>query len=144
MFKHILIPTDGSALSEKAIQGGVALAQSLGAKITGYASLAKYPYTPITEFMVETPTDFRAHGEALANTHLAIIESAAKAAGVPYASYLSEADLPYEGIIAAAKQQACDLILMASHGHSGLSALILGSETQKVLTHSTIPVLIYR
>ncbi len=144
MFKRILISTDGSPLSDKAVAGGLALAKALGAKIIGYASLDRYPYTSTAEFVVETPTDFREHSEAEAKAILAAMEQVIKAAGVPYDCYMSENDMPYEGIIEAAEKMQCDLVVMASHGRSGLSAFLLGSETQKVLTHSKIPVLVYR
>ncbi len=144
MFKRILIATDGSPLSDKAVAGGLELAKVLGAKIIGYASLDRYPYASTAEFVVETPTDFREQSEAEAKAILAAMEQVIKAAGVPYDCYISENDMPYEGIIEAAEKMQCDLVVMASHGRSGLSAFLLGSETQKVLTHSKIPVLVYR
>ncbi|MCS6765748.1 MAG: universal stress protein [Candidatus Protistobacter heckmanni] len=144
MFKHILIPTDGSELSQKAAEAGVALAKSLGAKITAYASMPEYPYAPMTEFVVETPSSFHDRVKAEAEANLGDVAALAKSAGIAYNSDSSESPVPYSGIIEAAKRNGCDLILMASHGRSGLSAVLLGSETQKVLTHSTIPVLVYR
>lgn len=144
MFRHILIPTDGSELAEKAVAGGIALAAALGARITGYSCLSPYPYVTVSEYMVDTPADFYKHSEAEAKAYLAVIEAAAKKAAVPYESHLSEKTVPYEGIIEAAKELQCDLILMASHGRGSLSSLLLGSQTQKVLAHSSIPVLVYR
>lgn len=147
MYKHILIPTDGSALSRKAIANGVKLAKSLGAKVTGL--FAAPPATPVVykdfvpvDYM--TPQEHAAMIEKTAAKYLAVIEQAAKHAGVRCQCIHVTNDFPADAILAVAKQQKCDLIVMASHGRRGLAGVLLGSETQKVLTHSRIPVLVSR
>ena len=144
MFKHILVPTDGSELSQKAVDGAVALAKSLGASITAYVCTESYPYMPVSEFVVETPLSFKERVDAQAEAALLGVQQAAKSAGVACDSDRTEHAVPYMGIIEAAQRHGCDLILMASHGRRGLSGVLLGSETQKVLTHTTIPVLVFR
>lgn len=144
MFKHILVPTDGSELSQKAIDGAIDLAQSVGARITAYACLPQYPYSPFADVAVEPPDDFHARAENEAREHLRDVERAAENAGVPCNSVTSIEAAPYIGIIDAAEQNGCDVILMASHGRRGLGSLLIGSETQRVLTHTKIPVIVYR
>jgi nucleotide-binding universal stress UspA family protein len=144
MFKHILVPTDGSALSRKAIDGAIDLAQSVGARITAYACLPLYPYSPFADVAVEPPDDFHQRAEREAREHLREVEAAAEAVGVPCASVTSVQSAPYLGIIEAAVEGACDVIFMASHGRRGLGSILIGSETQRVLTHTKIPVIVYR
>lgn len=144
MFRHILVPTDGSALSQKAIDGAIDLAQSVGARITAYACLPLYPYSPFADVAVEPPADFHARAEREARLHLAAIEAAAKAVGVACVSVTSVESSPYVGIIDIAERDGCDVIFMASHGRRGLGSLLIGSETQRVLTHTSIPVIVYR
>lgn len=147
MYKHILIPTDGSSASRSAIEAGVKLAKSLGARVTGL--VAAPPATPIM-FRNRLPSgyDTPRHNEVLieraAAAHLAVIEKAAKAAGVRCSSLTVKSDFPADTILQTAKKAKCDLIVMASHGRRGLRGLLLGSETQKVLAGSTIPVLVHR
>jgi nucleotide-binding universal stress UspA family protein len=146
MYKHILIPTDGSALSRKAIANGVKLAKSVGARVTGL--FAAPPATPVV-YKDFVPVDYmtpREHAEMIEKTaakYLAVIEQAAKHAGVRCKCIHVTNDFPADAILAVAKQQKCDLIVMASHGRRGLAGVLLGSETQKVLIHSKIPVLVY-
>ena len=147
MYKHILIPTDGSALSRKAIVAGVKLAKSLGAKVTGF--FAAPPATPVVyeDFVPVGYMTPEQHAEMIEKTtahYLGVIEKAAEAAGVACECVHVTNDFPADAILAAAKKQKCDLILMAPHGRRGLAGVLLGSETQKVLTHSKIPVLVYR
>lgn len=144
MFKHILVPTDGSDLSQKAVDGAIDLAQAVGARITAYACLPQYPYTSFAEVVVEPPVDFQQRSEREAREHLRDVEDAARRAGVPCASRTSVHPSPYLGIIEAAEQGGCDVIFMASHGRRGLGSLLIGSETQRVLTHTKIPVIVYR
>ncbi|AOZ06824.1 universal stress protein [Cupriavidus malaysiensis] len=144
MFKHILLPTDGSELSKKAINGGLELAKAIGARVTAYVCLEEYPYTPFSEIVVEAPQAFKDRIENQARLYLKEVETAAAAAGIPFDSDMTTFAVPYLGIIDAAERHGCDVILMASHGRRGLSGLLLGSETQKVLTHSEIPVIVYR
>ncbi len=145
MFKHILLPTDGSALSDAAIERGVELAKFIGARVTGICVLPKeYP----AYYDGEIPGGFKeeAEGKSRANArlHLAALVKLAERVGVACDEVVEAAEQPYEAIIRTAEEKGCDLILMASHGKRGIQALLLGSETQKVLTHSKIPVLVYR
>lgn len=147
MFKHILIPTDGSAFSEKVVKDGVALAKTINAKITGVHIFPSHHISPYGEF---GPSDdvvqkqMRDSATTQGNQYLDRIEAVAKSSGVSFERVISENDDAWRGIIDAAQKKKCDLILMAAHGRRGLSALVLGSETNKVLTHSKIPVLVYR
>jgi len=144
MFKHILVPTDGSDLSQKAIDGAIDLARTVGARITAYACLPQYPYSPFTEVVAEPPADFQERSEREARDHLSDIEEAARRVGVACTSQTSVHPSPYLGIIEAAEHGGCDVIFMASHGRRGLGSLLIGSETQRVLTHTKIPVIVYR
>jgi nucleotide-binding universal stress UspA family protein len=144
MFKHILVPTDGSDLSRKAIDGAIDLAQVVGARVTAYACLPQYPYSPFSDVAVEPPTDFLQRAEREARVHLQEVEQAAQRVGVSFESRTSAHPSPYLGIIEAAEQGGCDVIFMASHGRRGLGSLLIGSETQRVLTHTKIPVVVYR
>jgi nucleotide-binding universal stress UspA family protein len=149
MYKRVLIPTDGSDLSRKAIEQGVALAKSIGASVVGitvsptlHAFVLGVGMDPLV--VTETPEQFRKTCEAHAERVLAILRDTAKITGVPYEGVHAINDHPHEAIIATAHDKQCDLIFMASHGRKGVSALVLGSETTKVLTHSKIPVLVCR
>ena len=145
MYKHIMIPTDGSELSENAILKGVALAKSMNAKVTGITISATFRAIAVEPMMVTvTPGQYKKDCEALAAKNLAVIEKAAKTAGVQYEGTHVFDDQPHEAIIGTAASKGCDLIVMASHGRRGMKALVLGSETTKVLTHSKIPVLVLR
>jgi nucleotide-binding universal stress UspA family protein len=148
MFKHILIPTDGSELSTKAAKQGVALAKAVGAKITGFCATPDYsPSTYLGDgytLRVPSPKDHAALWQKNARKYLSVIEVEAGVEKVPCAVFHAVSDNPYAAIIDAAKKKKCDLIVMASHGRRGLSALVLGSETHKVLIHSKIPVLVCR
>jgi len=147
MYKNILIPTDGSALSRKAAMNGVKLAKSVGAMVTGF--YAAPPATPI-EYRGILPVDYvppEEHArliEKVVAKYLGFIEKTAKAAGVECKPVHVTSDFPADAIVAAAQRQKCDLIFMASHGRRGLTGLLLGSQTQKVLSHSKVPVLIDR
>jgi nucleotide-binding universal stress UspA family protein len=145
MFRHILIPTDGSELAEKAIRYGVALAKEQSAKIT--ALVVSRPFHVVTMepgMLADTPAAYAKHVAERAKTYLDVVSQAAKAAGVTCGTETIEHEHPYQGIIDTAKNGECDLIVMASHGRSGMSGIVLGSQTVKVLTHSKVPVLVYR
>lgn len=147
MFKHILVPTDGSELSNDTVRRAVTFARETGAKISFFFSKPDYPMAFYGEGALidpTTPEKFAEMAEAQAREILGAAEQQAQAAGVACSSCSVVSDIPYEAIIEAAASRACDLIFMASHGRRGLSGLLLGSETQKVLTHSKIPVLVYR
>ncbi len=145
MFRHILLPTDGSALSHTAVQNGIRLARSLGARTTG---LFVVPNTFRLYDGGDSPVEFREQLEArwrdLAEKTLEAARATAAAEGVACETLVATNDQPWRAIIDTAAGRGCDLILMASHGRRGVSALLLGSETQKVLTHSSIPVLVFR
>ncbi len=147
MFKHVLLPTDGSPVARKAIKAGIALAKELGAKVTAYYALeTTQPYRYSDGYLVPVASlkDIEARAREEAGKHLAEVEKAAKAAGVSCQTLVTKPGTAYQGIIAAARKQKCDVIFMASHGRSGLALLVLGSVTQKVLAHSKIPILVYR
>lgn len=147
MYKHILIPTDGSALSKKAIQAGVTFAHDVGAKVTGFFAAPVYRSTVYEDFVPANYLTPKQHAEAsakLAAKYLGVIEQACKTAGVPCESMHVESESPGEAIIAAAKARKCDLVFMSSHGRRGIAGILLGSQTAHVLTHSKIPVLVCR
>lgn len=146
MFKHILISTDGSPVSNKAAKAGIALAHRLAAKVTAYFALEE-PQPLYVEgylFSRDELDGFDKRSREAGQKRVAAIGRMAKAAGVPFTSVVAKALTPYGGIIATAKKRKCDVIFMASHGRRGLSKLIMGSVTQKVLAHSKIPVVVYR
>jgi nucleotide-binding universal stress UspA family protein len=147
MFKHILVPTDGSQLSGDTVKRAIEFARETSARITFFFAKPDYPVAFYGEGALidpTTPDKFAEMAEQQAREILTAHEASAKAAGVSCASVTSISDIPYEAIIAAAEKVGADLIFMASHGRRGISGLLLGSETQKVLTHSKIPVLVYR
>lgn len=149
MFKHILVPTDGSGLSQAAVAHAVALAKHHGAQLTFVHAL---PDRPLPFFGGEggmyvdqlEPGEFVAQATKLADRVLGEAEATARAAGVACQRVARGGGAPYEVIIAEAATRGCDLIMMASHGYTGVKGMVLGSETNKVLTHSKIPVLVYR
>lgn len=147
MFKHILLPTDGSELSERAVAAGVDLAKAVGAKVTGVYAMESFPLTYYGEYVPAdafSPEEFEAAEKRRADTYLGHVKDLAGKAGVPCEVLTMRDALPHDAIIAAAEKAGCDLIYMATHGRRGISALLLGSETTKVLTHSKIPVLAFR
>ena len=147
MFKRILLPTDGSELSREAVKKGVELARSSKAAVVGFFSPADYGTLLYSEYIppnLMSQNEFEANAKKAADKQLAFIEKTAKAAGVPYEGYVVTSTAPWQAIVDAAQEKRCDLIFMASHGRTGLSALVLGSQTAKVLAHSKIPVLVYR
>lgn len=145
MFKHILIPTDGSELSNIAIQNGVKFAKEINAKITGLTVTAPYHYIAVEALQVtDTPTQYEIDMKTLAERNLSVLRQAAEDAGVPCDLVHRSSEHPYEEIVNTAQDRGCDVIFQASHGRRGMRALIVGSETNKVLTHSKIPVLVYR
>jgi nucleotide-binding universal stress UspA family protein len=145
MYKHILIATDGSKLSAIAIEGALSLAHALGSKVTILTVIEPFRLLSVeSEQIARTRDEFDRYARDEAGAHLAEAERRAHAMGVPCELVQVKNDHPYEAIIAAARAGKCDLIAMASHGRSGVSAVVLGSETAKVLTHSRIPVLVFR
>jgi nucleotide-binding universal stress UspA family protein len=145
MFKSILIPTDGSQLSDIAIAKGIALAKSLDAKVVGFYAIPPYHYVALEpEMLADTREAYESDAKKHAEQYLAKIETAAKEAGVRCECFHDMEDHPYEAIIRAAEKSGCDLIAMASHGRRGLRGILLGSETNLVLTHTRIAVLVFR
>jgi nucleotide-binding universal stress UspA family protein len=144
MFKKILLPTDGSDLSAKAIAGGLEFAKALNASVVGLTIVEPYSYSNLSEYRPETLDDYEQRMMKVAAERLGRVADAAAKAGVPVETMTAQSFSPYEAIIDTAKAKGCDVIFMSSHGRKGLSAVLLGSETQKVLTHSTIPVMVYR
>jgi nucleotide-binding universal stress UspA family protein len=149
MYKHILVPTDGSALSDKAVAAAIKLASLLGARITAFHAMEPYPlqgaYAAEASGVAELqPELFAERSEEYAKRVLEAFKTMATAAKVECATEYATARSPSHAIVEKARAEKCDLIVMASHGRRGLEGFLLGSETQKVLTHSTIPVLVYR
>ncbi len=144
MFKRILFPTDGSEITAKALQTALSLARLAGAEINVLAVKEPFPYSAVSEMQPVPPQEFFDAQERVAAARVKTVKAAAEAAGVVCQGYTVEGLHPWEAILDHAKAQGCDLIVMASHGRRGMSALLLGSETQKVLTHSTLPVLVVR
>lgn len=147
MFTNILVPTDGSALSRKAIRRAVQLAKEQKARVTGFYVGPAWNPNVYADHM---PADFvppdrhAANVKKIADRYLGVVKKAASAAGVPCSCAYASGEFPYLEIVKAAHRNRCDLILMASHGRRGISRLLLGSETSKVLAHSTVPVLVCR
>ncbi len=148
MFRHILIPTDGSKLAAKGIKVGVKLARTLGARVTGvYVVL---PYMPpvygeaAIYYAGYSAKEYKANVEKAAKKALAVVEIEAQTAGVPSATRIVSDAPPWAGILKAARARKCDAIVIASHGRGGVGGLLLGSETQRVLSHSKIPVVVIR
>lgn len=145
MFKTILVPTDGSPLADQAIKAAIEFAQSNGGKIVGLSVAEPYPYSPLTDGSVAVDVNsYEAKMREMAQTHVQKIADAAQAANVQCETCVRQSFNPYEEIISVANAYQCEVIFMASHGRKGLSRLFVGSETQKVLAHSTIPVLVFR
>lgn len=150
MYKNILVPTDGSKLSAKAVKQAVGFARTTGAKLTvlhvmpGFHMFASGGFTPPESLLAPVRKKFEEEARAAAGKLVDKACSVAAAAGVKCVGAVATSDAPYDAIIKQAAKSGCDLIMMASHGRRGLQSLLLGSETQKVLTHSDIPVLIVR
>jgi nucleotide-binding universal stress UspA family protein len=146
MFKHVLIPTDGSALSRKAAKAGIAFAKALRARVTAYHSLEMLALYVYGEGAAIVPSMVHIEKEAqeMARKYVEDVGKLARTAGVPFDSLITKAATPYHGIVQAARKKKCDVIFMASHGRGGLASLILGSTTQKVLAHSKLPVVVFR
>jgi nucleotide-binding universal stress UspA family protein len=147
MYKKILVPTDGSTLSKKAIKSAIELASSVGAELVALHVVPRYPASYFEGGIAVSPSEvarvekqWAEHGQALADE----VGDAAAKAGVKAKAITARSDLVAEAILAAARKNKCDLVVMASHGRKGLKRLLLGSETQHVLTHGTIPVLVLR
>jgi nucleotide-binding universal stress UspA family protein len=147
MYRHILIPTDGSELAEHAVTNGLSLAKALGAKVTVIIVEEPFNWSSISETQAQrAPKELAKHIEQIKNHAASVLNraaNAAKQAGVPCDTIQVEDAQPYQAIIATGADRGCDLVVMASHGRRGLSAVVLGSVTNKVLTHTKTPVLVY-
>jgi nucleotide-binding universal stress UspA family protein len=140
MYRHILIPTDGSELAEHGVTHGLALAKSLGAKVS--VIFVVEPFSEMTGRLLEAVATYAELRKEQAKSALDRAAKAAKEAGVSCETMQVENEQPHRAIIAAAKEKGCDLIVMSSHGRSGLSMLLIGSVTNKVLAHAETPVLV--
>ncbi|MBS0355862.1 MAG: universal stress protein [Proteobacteria bacterium] len=147
MFKNILVPTDGSELSDSTVARAISFAKEAGARLTFFYAQPDFPMPIYGEGALidpTTPEQFSRAAAAEAEAILSRARARAEDAGVESSGDTLVSEIPYEAIIEATERNGCDLIFMASHGRRGLSGLLLGSETQKVLTHSKVPVLVYR
>ena len=146
MYKHILVPTDGSPLSLKAVRAAAKLAHALGSKLT--AIYVMPPFVPPTAYesvAFHVAYTVEEYERSVRNAAEGILARARAAAGkVPCEGATFFHVYPWEGIVDAARARKCDLIVMASHGRRGLARVLLGSETQKVLAHARVPVLVCR
>lgn len=144
MFKRILVPTDGSTVTDKAVQTALSLAKASGGSLYTISVKEPFPYSAISEMQPVPPQEFYDAQERIAAARVKTVKDAATAAGVTCSAHTVEALHPWEAILDHAKAQQCDVIVMASHGRRGVAALLLGSETQRVLIHSPIPVLVVK
>jgi len=147
MYKHLLVPTDGSEMSMRAFTHAIGLARPLGARVTGFWAAPDVPVGVFGDGILPDVTLMQQHAAAMqvqAERMFEPMKGEAKAAGVDFSGVHTLSDSPWRAILDAANAQGCDAIVMASHGRRGVAALLIGSETQKVLTHASIPVLVVR
>jgi len=144
MYKRILVPTDGSEITAKAVATAIELAALAKAELLAIAVKEPFPYSAISEMQPVPPQEFYDAQERIARQHAQSVIDAARKAGLACQAHTVEALHPWEAILEHAKEKGCDLIVMASHGRRGVAAVLLGSETQKVLTHGQLPVLVVR
>lgn len=144
MYKRILVPTDGSERSVKAVEGAARFAKPLGATLVIMTVVEPYSYTNLAEYRPESIEQYDERVTAEAEERLASAKEIADEIGVENRAVMTKSFSPAEAIVEQAEKNGCDLIVMASHGRKGIAAVLLGSETQKVLTHSHFPVMVYR
>lgn len=147
MYKHILIPTDGSEIAEKAVTAGIEFAREAGAKVTLFTAVPEYRFPSEGQMLARRVVSIADHArdsERMANGILAPAAHQVRAAGLELDTDYVQSDHPWQAIIDAAKRKGCDAIFMGSHGRKGIAAVWHGSETKQVLTHSTIPTMVYR
>ena len=144
MYQRILVPTDGSEITAKAVATAVSLARLSGASLVTLCVNEPFPYSAISEMQPVPPQEFYDAQERIAAGRVKAVLAVASAAGVVCEGSTVEALHPWEAILETAKQKGCDLVVMASHGRRGMAALLIGSETSRVLTHSTLPVLVVK
>ncbi|MET0858626.1 MAG: universal stress protein [Telluria sp.] len=145
MFKRILLPTDGSEPAQRAIVAAISLAKELGAEVVGLTVIPKFHvFTYKAEMLEETKAEHAIDSQKRASEYLGFTADTARQEGVSCSVEYAVSDDPYDVIVATARDRQCDLIAMGSHGRRGIKGLLLGSVTQKVLVHSSVPVLVYR
>lgn len=145
MFKSILLPTDGSPQSDKAIPLAIEFAKLNQARLTAICVIQPLPFPSMGDSgAVIDSGNFERQMESMARRNVEKIATAAREAGIPFEGVVTMSPSPFEEIVEAAKKFGCDIIMMASHGHTGLKSLLLGSQTQKVLSHTTLPVMVLR
>ena len=144
MYSRILVPTDGSDITRKAVEAAIALARRLDAQLFAVSVKEPFPYSAISEVQPIAPQEFYEAQEKVASARVTAVVEAARAQQVACSGYTVESLHPWEAILDHAKSRKCDLIVMASHGRRGVAALLLGSETQRVLLHSPVPVLVVK
>jgi len=144
MYRSILIPTDGTDITAKAVATGIALARALGAQLSTLTVKEPFPYSAISEMQPIPPQEFYDAQERIALARVNDVVARAEREGLACQAFTVEASHPWEAIVDHAKTQGCDLIVMASHGRRGVSALLLGSETTRVLVHCDVPVLVVK
>lgn len=144
MYQRILVPTDGSDVTSKAVDTAIHLAQKLGAQLETLSVKEPFPYSAISEIQPIAPQEYFEAQEQIARKRVQKVVDACSAAGIGCEAFTQEAIHPWEAIVEHAKSRGCDLIVMASHGRRGMRALLLGSETNRVLIHATVPVLVVR
>lgn len=144
MYKKLLVPTDGSELSVDAIKGAARFAKPLGASVILITVIEPYSYTSLSEYRPESIDDYDERMKGIAEERLAEARQIFEKEGIPVETLAVKSFSPAEAIMRATAEKECDCVFMASHGRKGLAAVLLGSETQKVLTHSKVPVMVYR
>lgn len=144
MYKRILVPTDGSERSVKAVEGAARFAKPLGATLVIMTVVEPYSYTNLAEYRPESIEQYDERVTAEAEERLNEAKAIVDGLGVENRTVMTKSFSPAEAIVEQAEKNGCDLIVMASHGRKGIAAVLLGSETQKVLTHSHFPVMVYR
>ena len=144
MYKRILVPTDGSEITARAVAAGIGLAKALGAEVLTLCVKEPFPYGAVAEMQPTPPQEFFDAQERAATQHVKSVSEACRQAGVACQATTVEGLTPWEAIVEHAEKSGCDLLVMGSHGRSGIASLFLGSETQDVLRHTKIPVLVVR
>ena len=144
MYKRILVPTDGSPMSDKAVEGATRFAKQLGATLVIVTVVEPYSYTNLSEYRPESIEQYDERVTSEAEKRLLDAQKTCDKVGVESVCVMVKSFSPAEAVIEQAKKHDCDVVFMASHGRKGFAAVLLGSETQKVLTHSHIPVMVYR
>jgi nucleotide-binding universal stress UspA family protein len=144
MYKRLLVPTDGSELATEAVRGAVRFAKPIGASVVLITVMEPYSYTSLSEYRPESIEDYDERMRETAEENLQAAKKLFDEAGIAAETMAVKSFSPAEAIINATQDKNCDCVFMASHGRKGLAAVLLGSETQKVLTHSRVPVMVYR